>query len=335
MFMRLLFIFFIILVSLSCSNKKETQYLVYQGEVHGTFFSIKYQSSVDLSENIDSVFRVFNLSLNNYDPNSLISKINNNQSSETDSLFRTMFYAAKEVYEITDGTFDISVAPIVNEWGFGWDKNDGNSIPDSLTITKLLTFVGMDKWKIIDNKVIKDYPESMLISNAIAKGLSVDCVSNFLLSKNINNFLVEIGGEIVCKGKNPKNENWRVGIDKPVDNSTYNNRENQIIINISDKAIATSGNYRKFIENNNKKYGHSINPKTGYPAENELLSVSVIASSCMIADAYATAFMVSGLEKSLKILDKLNGVDAYFIYYTPDGNVKTYCTKNFENYILN
>ena len=327
---------FILIASLvllfSCTDKK--QYLLYQGEVHGTFFHITYQSSEDLSLEIDSVFKVFNASLNNYDPNSLISKINNNEEVETDSLFRAMFYKAQEVYEKSDGVFDISVAPIVNEWGFGWVKKDKNSIPDSSSIENLLPFVGMDKWKIVDNKVVKEFPEAKLISNAIAKGQSVDFVANFLISQGVENFLVEIGGEIVCKGKNPKGEIWKIGIDKPIEDEVYENRENQIIINVSDRAIATSGNYRQFIESGSKKYAHTINPKTGYPEENELLSVTVIASDCMTADAYATAFMASGLEKSKQILEKNNSIDAYFIYHDSLNNVYDYYTKNFEQYIV-
>ena len=192
----------------------------------------------------------------------------------------------------------------------------------------------MDKWKIVDNKVVKEFPEAKLISNAIAKGQSVDFVANFLISQGVENFLVEIGGEIVCKGKNPKGEIWKIGIDKPIEDEVYENRENQIIINVSDRAIATSGNYRQFIESGSKKYAHTINPKTGYPEENELLSVTVIASDCMTADAYATAFMASGLEKSKQILEKNNSIDAYFIYHDSLNNVYDYYTKNFEQYIV-
>ncbi|MCK9255555.1 MAG: FAD:protein FMN transferase [Bacteroidales bacterium] len=332
--MRNLIYLLILILLFSCTNKSKNQYQFYKGEIHGTYFHITYQSSFDLSMEIDSVFKVFNASLNNYDPNSLISKINFNEENQTDSLFRIMFYKAKQVYEESDGAFDISIAPIVNEWGFGWIKKDKNNIPDSSKIENLLNFVGMDKWSIVDNKIVKDCQEAMLISNAIAKGQSVDFVANFLVSRKVENFLVEIGGEIMCKGKNPNGENWRIGIDKPIENTDYENRENQIIINISNKAVATSGNYRKFIENENKKYAHTINPKTGYPEENELLSVTVIAKDCMSADAYATAFMASGLEKSKNILKNLNNIEVYFIYLDNANNVQDYYTKNFEQYIL-
>ena len=332
--MRNLIYLLILILLFSCTNKSKNQYQFYKGEIHGTYFHITYKSSFDLSMEIDSVFKVFNASLNNYDPNSLISKINFNEENQTDSLFRIMFYKAKQVYEESDGAFDISIAPIVNEWGFGWIKKDKNNIPDSSKIENLLNFVGMDKWSIVDNKIVKDCQEAMLISNAIAKGQSVDFVANFLVSRKVENFLVEIGGEIMCKGKNPNGENWRIGIDKPIENTDYENRENQIIINISNKAVATSGNYRKFIENENKKYAHTINPKTGYPEENELLSVTVIAKDCMSADAYATAFMASGLEKSKNILKNLNNIEVYFIYLDNANNVQDYYTKNFEQYIL-
>lgn len=323
----------ILLLAFSCNEKKNTKYYYHEGPIQGTSFHITYEWNEDLSSQIDSLLNNFNKSLSNYDKESTISKINFNQSDVPDELFIEMFESSMNIYEKSDGAFDISIAPIVNLWGFGWVKTNKNIIPDSTQVNELMRYVGMDKIKIVNGKVVKEFPEIMIISNAIAQGLSVDYVADYFFKLGLRNFLVEIGGEVYCLGVNDRGKNWRIGVDKPVENSGYDNRENQIIVALSGKSIATSGNYRKFIENNNQKYGHSFNPKTGFPANNELLSVSVLAESCMNSDAWATAFMVCGLEKSKKILSSLNGFEAYFIFIDQSGNTKTYMTPGFAKFI--
>jgi thiamine biosynthesis lipoprotein len=243
-----------------------------------------------------------------------------------------MFEASRIVYEKSNGAFDISLAPVINEWGFGWVKKSDKTIPDSTKIRELLHFVGMDKISLINGKIDKQYPQTMIISNAIAQGLSVDYVADYFFKLGLENFLIEIGGEVYCFGLNSRGEDWKIGVDKPIEGSGYENRENQIIVNLSGKAIATSGNYRKFIENGNQKYGHSFDPRTGYPAENELLSVSVVSESCMMCDAWATAFMVCGLEESKKILQTLENVEAYFIFLDKNGQTQTFMTEGFEDF---
>jgi thiamine biosynthesis lipoprotein len=324
-----------VIILISCAPKKENKYYFYEGPIQGTTFHITYEWNKDLAPQIDSLLNNFNKSLNNYDPNSTISKINKNETSQTDELFVEMFEASRLVYDKSNGAFDITLAPVINEWGFGWIKKSNENIPDSLKIVELLQFVGMDKISIVNGKVVKQYPETMLISNAIAQGLSVDYVADYFFKLGLENFLIEIGGEVYCFGLNSRGEDWKIGVDKPIEGSGYEDRENQIIINLSGKAIATSGNYRKYIENGNQKYGHSFDPRTGFPAENELLSVSVVSESCMMCDAWATAFMVCGLEESKKILRTLENIEAYFIYIDKDGNTQTYMTKGFEKFCEN
>lgn len=333
--MKFLLSIFVCVSILSCANQPKVvqNYYFYQGSIQGTTFHITYQCEKDLAPQIDSLLQNFNKSLSNYDPKSVISKINYNESDTIDELFKEMFDKSYEVYQKSDGAFDISIAPVVNAWGFGWIKHAEKQIPDSAQIKELLKIVGMDKFKIVNGKVVKQFPESMLISNAIAQGLSVDYVSNYFKKLGLTNFLVEIGGEVYCLGVNKDGNQWRIGVDKPIEGSGYEDRENQIVINLSGKAISTSGNYRKFIENDGKKIGHSMNPKTGYNCENSLLSVSVVSDKCITCDAWSTAFMVSGLEKSFQILETSTDIEAYVIFIDENGKINTRMTPGFEKLI--
>lgn len=314
----------------SCTPKKN--YIHHSGPIQGTMFNITYASDIDYNKEIDSLLRNFNKSLSNYDPTSVISKINDNSCNRTDSLTHVFFTESEKIWTLTNGVFDISVAPIVNEWGFGWRKDIEKHVPTHETIDSLLQYVGMDKITIYDDSIEKIYPETQFITNAIAQGLSVDYVSNFFKKVGVTDFLVEIGGEIYCSGKNPKNLDWHVGIDKPVDNSDYLTRENQIIVQLTDCAINTSGNYRKFLEEGEKRYGHSIDPRNGQPANNGMLSATVIFPNCVEADAYATAFMVLGYEDAMKIVENTPEMEAYFIYLD-NGTQKTAQSSGFEKFI--
>lgn len=321
------------LLVFSCIRKEEKNYKFHEGPIQGTMFHITYEWDKDLSKEIDSLLQTFNSYLSNYDPNSIISKINYNTSDKLNDLVSKMIITSFEVNENTDGAFDITIAPIANLWGFGWEKKQSNIIPDSTQIDSLMQFVGMDKIAIHNNLIRKSYSEVMIIGNAIAQGLSADYVSDYFNELGLENYIIEIGGEVYCKGVNSKNIPWRVGIDKPIENSGYENRESQLIVSLSNKAIATSGNYRKYIENGGKKLGHSIDPRTGYPAENSLLCVSVISNSTMISDAYATAFMVLGLEKSMQITENLDDFESYFIYIDSNGNEDVAYSSGFSDYI--
>ncbi len=316
------------ILAVSCDRKAE--YIKYSGPTQGTMFNITYCSDTNYNAEIDSLLQAFCRSLSNYDSTSLISRINRNETDSLDALTEEFFTVSKEVWANTDGIFDVTVAPIVNAWGFGWKRHETH-IPDSTEIYSLLQHVGMSKIEIANGKIIKHDPEIQIITNAIAQGMSVDYVSDFLKSKGISNFLVEIGGEIYCSGKNANGYDWKIGVDKPIEGSGYEYRENQIKIHLSDMAVNTSGNYRKFIEEGGKKYGHSINPTTGYPAENEMISATVVYPDCIRADAYATAFMVMGAEKAMKIVESINGMEAYFIIQE-DGETKAIESSGFSIY---
>ncbi|MBO7133206.1 MAG: FAD:protein FMN transferase [Bacteroidales bacterium] len=316
------------ILAVSCSQNAEC--IKYSGPTQGTMFNITYCSDINYNKEIDSLLINFSRSLSNYDSTSLISRINHNETDSLDALAEEFFKVSKEVWENTGGIFDVSVAPIVNAWGFGWVRHEKH-IPDSTEINNLLQHVGLDKIDISNGKITKHDNDVQIITNAIAQGLSVDYVSDFFKSKGVNNFLVEIGGEIYCSGKNAKGKNWKIGVDKPIEGSGYEYRENQIVIQLSDMAVNTSGNYRKFLEEGEKKYGHSINPTTGYPAENEMISATVVYPDCIRADAYATAFMVMGAEKAMKIVESIDGMEAYFIVH--DGEeTKTIESKGFGKF---
>jgi thiamine biosynthesis lipoprotein len=319
-----------LLVTFATSCDRKTEYIKYSGPTQGTMFNITYCSDTNYNDEIDSLLKAFCRSLSNYDSTSLISRINRNETDSLDALAEEFFRVSKEVWENTDGIFDITVAPIVNVWGFGWKRHE-MYIPDSTEINSLLQHVGMDKLEIANGRIVKHDPETQIITNAIAQGMSVDYVSDFFKSKGIANFLVEIGGEIYCSGKNANGTDWKIGVDKPIEGSGYEYRENQIKIHMSDMAVNTSGNYRKFLEAGGKKYGHSINPTTGYPAENEMISATVVYHDCIRADAYATAFMVMGSEKAMQIVESIDGMEAYFIIH--DGEeTKTVESSGFRKY---
>jgi len=307
----------VIVISISSCTKKPTKFFNNEGLIFGTTYHIIYENDKDVHDAIRGKMNEFNLSLSTYDSTSVISKINRNEDVELDDYFITVFNKAVEISGKTNGAFDITVAPLVNAWGFGFSKRDSIS---SELIDSLLQFVGMDHVHISGEKVVKVNPGVMLDASAIAKGYGVDVIADYLESIRVINYLVEIGGEIRVRGHNMRGISWHVGIDKPIDDPKVLHRELQEIIEITDGALASSGNYRNFYIKAGKKYAHTIDPKTGYPIQHELLSTSVIASDCMTADAYATAFMVLGLKRAKEIVEKTPNLEAYFIYRGEDSD---------------
>jgi thiamine biosynthesis lipoprotein len=222
------------------------------------------------------------------------------------------------------------VAPLVNAWGFGF-KNGVN--PDAKAIDSLRQVVGFQKVRLENNKVVKADPRVMLDCSAIAKGYGVDVVANLLRGLGIKNFMVEIGGEVVTSGINPENTPWRIGVTKPTDDSLSVNNELQTVINVTDKAMATSGNYRNFYYKGGRKYAHTIDPKTGYPVQHSILSATVITDDCATADAYATSFMVLGMEKAKKVLERHPEMMAYFIYSDEKGQNQVWFSPSLKDKI--
>ncbi|MBP1677411.1 MAG: ApbE family lipoprotein [Bacteroidetes bacterium] len=313
--------------------KKEAPYVHNEGKAQGTYYSATYQQpdGKDLQPEIDKFFKEFDLSLSTYNPESVISRINKNDASvSTDSCFEAMFYEALKVSEKTGGAFDITVAPLVEAWGFGASIADTTHLPD---INKILPLVGYKKVKIVNHKLIKENPDIKVDASAIAQGLSADLIARLLESYGCKNYMIDIGGEIFCKGVNPKGKNWQIGVDKPVDDPENTNGELQTIINVSNVGLTTSGNYRKFYYKGGKKYAHTIDPHTGYPVQHNLLSATVVAPTAMQADAYATAFMVMGVDKAMALCKTFNDMDCYLVYTDNDGKYQVTYTKGFEKYI--
>jgi thiamine biosynthesis lipoprotein len=291
-------ILFSVFLCASCNPYYEER-----GNVFGTRYRIKYKLPQLLTEKIDAELQKFSLSMNPFNPNSVISKVNRNEDVEVDDWFVTVFNKAMEVSEKTDGYFDVTVAPLVNLWGFGFEKAGNIS---QHTIDSLITFVGYKKIRLENRKVIKDDPRIKLNFSAIAKGYACDVIAELLERENVHNYMIWIGGEVVTKGKNPDRKCWRIGINRPEDNVTGMTDEiEDAVILCGKKGVATSGDYRNFYIKNGKKYAHTINPKTGYPSEANLLSATVIAAECMTADAYATAFMAMGTEAAREMAENI------------------------------
>ena len=269
-------------------------------------------------------------SLSPFNKASVITHINENTDLTADSLFTEVFLLAKQISQETHGAFDITVAPLVNAWGFGF-KNAAQV--DSIMIDSLHQFVGIDKVELIDGKVVKKDPRLMLDCSAIAKGYGVDCVARLLDSKGIRNYMINIGGELVMKGENPKMETWSIGVNKPIDDSLSVNQEIQAVLKLTNVGLATSGNYRNFYYKGGKKYAHTIDPRTGYPIQHNILSATVVAPDCATADAYATSFMVLGLDSAKQICNAHPELDAYFIYTTDKGNTEIYYTTGMKQYL--
>jgi thiamine biosynthesis lipoprotein len=297
----------------------------FTGFTQGTTYSIRYDDRINISpaelkEKVDSVLHSFDMSLSTYIDSSIISRINRNEPAVPDSFFIDVFNKSVEVYNMTDGAFDITIGPLVRAWGFGPDdhKNFTEEKRDSL-----LKLVGMDKVSLVNGKVVKKVPGLILDVNAIAQGYSVDVVCRFFKSLGLKDYLVEIGGEVMAvgsKGGAP----WRIGIDRPEDTNMIPGQELQAIIKVKDKAVSTSGNYRKFYVENGIKYSHTIDPKTGYPARNKLLSATIVAYDCTMADGIATACMVMGKDKAIEFIKSHPRFSAYFVFSDDNGNFKSW-----------
>ncbi len=313
-----------------------SQYIKLNGYTQGTTYQIAYKSPSMISyrEEIEQLLDDFSKSLSLYDSTSIISRVNRNDTTVVpDKYFIEVFNTSLKIAEQTNGFFDFTVAPLVNAWGFV-KKIASDSILEKSTIDSLLQLVDYKSVGLKGRRVTKQNPAIQLDANAIAQGYAVDVVVEFLESKRIKNYLVEIGGELRAKGKNDKGKFWHIGIDKPIDNSNMYNRELQVVIKLKNRALATSGSYRRFYVKNGVKYSHTINPKTGYPVKHNLLSATVLAGKCIEADAYATAFMVMGLEKSYQFVKNNPELDAYFIYSDKNGEYQVKYTSGFNNLIL-
>lgn len=328
---RILFLLFLIVGSIYIIRQQNTMpYQHNTGQIFGTTYHITYQSNKDLHREILQRLQLVDQTFSTFNDESIISKINRNEPVKLNQMFIEVFDLAKTVSKDTHGAFDITVAPLVNVWGFGFKSG---TPPTKAVIDSLRHLTGYEKVKLIGSTVRKQDPRIMLDCSAIAKGYGSDVVAQYLRSRDVENFMIEIGGEIVVQGNSDKRLPWKIGVTKPTDDSTQTNNELQTVLNLSNTAMATSGNYRRFYYKNGKKYAHTIDPKTGYPVQHNILSATVLANTCAKADAYATSFMVLGLEKTQQVLQHHPDLMVYLIYADGQGKNKVWYSPSLKKAI--
>jgi FAD:protein FMN transferase len=317
-----------------CKNNTQKDYITVDGFAQGSTYHIIYRDEGDTavpSDSIERYLRDIDYSVSGYNEASLLTKINKGENSPLDSIFTKLFRESEKYYKLSSGKFDISGAPLFDMWGFGF--KEGKEVTKKM-IDSVKQFIGMDKARIITGKEGKPYlqrddPRMQFNFNAIAQGYTCDYIAKKLNSKGIDNYLIEIGGEVYCKGVNSKGKKWKVGIDKPIDGNNIPGEEMECAILISGKGLVTSGNYRKFYIKEGKKYSHTIDPISGYPVTHSLLCATVIADNATTADALATYFMVIGLQEAQKYLNANPNLQALLIY-EENGKMKTYYTNKLE-----
>lgn len=314
---------------ISCKTETADIKVQFGGEAQGTYYVVTYFSSdtVVTQNQIDSLLKAFDQIASIWQPNSLISQINRNETDVVNNrYFSDIFNLSQRISVETGGAFDITVGPLVNAWGFGF-KNRMDMTGEK--VDSIMKFVGFQNIRLVNGRIIKDYPNTQIDFNAIAKGYSIDVIGGFLESFGINNYLVDIGGEVLARGSKPEGEKWVIGIEKPTEEATAE-RTLKATIKVGNIAVATSGNYRKFYIEEGVKYAHTIDPATGYPVIHSLLSATVFSDSTARADAYATSFMVMGLEKTKSFLEQNKQIEAYLIFSDEQGNIKTFATSGVE-----
>ena len=331
--------FLIVATVLIIRQQRNMPYQHNSGMVFGTVYNVTYQCNDDLQEDIERELKKVDDALSMFNDSSVISTVNRADktlvidSSEEGRMFIEVCRLAQNIAMETEGAFDITVASLVNLWGFGFKNNQQ---PTTAAVDSILQFVGYQGITLdADHATLtKSDPRTMLDCSAIAKGYGSDVVARLLKARDVQNFMVEIGGEIVTKGVNEQRMPWRIGVTKPTEDSLNTSHELQTVLNVTDKAMATSGNYRNFYYKDGKKYAHTIDPKTGRPVQHSILSATVLANDCATADAYATSFMVMGLDGAKKILEKHPDLMAYLIYSDSKGNLATWYSPSMSKKIL-
>ena len=319
-------------LALLTSCGRQPQRIVLQGLAQGSYYAITYfdEQNRNFQQEIDSIFHAIDLSVNLWVDSSVISKVNRNEEFALDDIFIDNFNIAQEAAKLSDGYFDPTISPIVAAWGFSYKT--GDTITPQL-IDSLRQLVDYRKVRIEDGKVVKENPAMQLDFNAIAQGYTSDLIASFLDSRGIKNYLVDTGGEIMAKGTKPNGQPWIVGIEKPADNM-YSEQVVQTRVALRDKGLVTSGSTRKYVERDGKRYSHCIDPRTGYPVEHQVLSVTVLAENSVWADALASICMVMGMEKSLPIIESMDGVEAYYIYVNENNGFETFATEGFKSILI-
>ncbi len=325
-------VFLVIGTIIIVRQQRSTPYQNDKGFVFGTMYSITYQSEDNLKAQIEEELEMVDSEFSMFNDASTVTVFNQGSQVKPSERFMKLFRLSSRVNEDTGGAFDVTVAPLVNVWGFGF-KNE--KMPGEKQVDSLLCFIGMDRLFFDENTstLKKKDPRVMLDFSAVAKGFGCDCVASLLRKHGIENFMVEIGGEVVTQGVSPSRVPWRIGVTKPTEDSLRTEETLQTVLNVTDCAMATSGNYRNFYYSNGKKYAHTIDPKTGYPVQHNILSATVLADECATADAYATSFMVMGLERAKALLERHSELMAYLVYTDPKGNYAVWCSPSLRESI--
>ena len=312
-------------------QQQSTPYQKNAGLIFGTTYSVTYQCGEDLQEEIEAELKKVDDEFSMFNSQSIVARLNNGEQPELSNDFIDVFKLARQISEDTNGAFDITVAPLVNAWGFGFKHQQ---MPSKEQVDSLRELISYRYVTLKDKTITMQKPGMMLDFSAIAKGYGVDVVARLLERHDIKNYMVEIGGEITTRGINPERVPWRIGVNKPSEDALNENHELQTILNVTDKSMATSGNYRNFYVKGGKKYAHTIDPKTGYPVQHSLLSATVLTDRCAKADAYATSFMVLGMDGAKKILERHKELMAYLIYTDNKGNLSVWYSPSLKDKIV-
>jgi len=322
----------LLLAFCQCNQQGNVKRFTFSGSTQGTYYQIIYYASDSLvtQVQIQETFNKFLQIASLWEPNSEISRVNRNENIKVGTDFQTIFFEAQEISRLTGGAFDITVGDLVNVWGFGPHQFSDSVL---VKIDSLRKYVGYQNIDLIDSIVVKKYPNTKIDFNAIAKGYSVDLMAGILRRNGIDNFIVDIGGEVYASGQKPDGGKWNVGIEKPAA-TNLSDRKVHDVISLSNKAAATSGTYRNYFIKDSIRYSHTINPTTGRPVEHTLLSVTILADKCVTADALATAFMVMGVEKAMEFLNKYPQFDGYFIYQDENNELQIVYTDGFKNLFI-
>lgn len=311
--------------------RSRKKFVTNTGVVWTTEYHITYEARADLNDSIQQLLTTIDNSVSPYNKQSLITAINDNKSDVTDRLFRTLYAKALEVNKASEGVYDPTVMPLVNAWGFGYKSGQ---LPNQVQLDSILEFVGMNHTRLEGSKVVKDDKRVQFDFSSIAKGLACDEIAAMLARNGSVNYMVEIGGEVVSRGVNERGETWRVSVDLPVpDDENGAVHANAVVLKLDSLAVATSGSYRKFKEVDGKKVSHIVNPKTGRSETSSLLSVSIVAHDCMSADAWATACMAMGLEKTQAMMGNNASLGVMTISADDDGNFVVWSNKRFADLV--
>lgn len=299
-----------------------------EGMVFGTTYHISYQFRRDLHNDIRQAMQEVDGALSMFNAESALTQINNGSTDASNLLVQDVLTLALEVSKDTHGSFDVTVAPLVNAWGFGF-KN--GQLPDSTQVDSILQFVGYESIHLEGNRLTKDDSRTILDCSAIAKGYGCDHVARLMERMGVKNYMIEIGGEVVCHGKNRKGKAWSIGVCRPVEDG---NEGNEAVLQLTDRAMATSGNYRNYyVTEDGRKLAHTIDPHSGYPVQHSILSSTVIAPTCAQADAYATSFMVMGVDSAMAFANRHPEMEAFIIYADEKGEMHDLYTKGLEKYL--